>query len=452
MFVALLALLLHTPLSDAACADEASCRAEAQAKLQRSYARDSVGQRWPSRCERVTAPPTAASFYASLTRGVPVVFANGTSHFGALGRWADLGYVARRFGETEHEVSVFDAREGGRKWGIHPWETDAMGTMVLQPHKRTMALAAVLAEATEEYVLFAEQDPLFDRELGAEQGFPDGVLQREMWADVMAGGGGGALPPWLEPFAELQSANFWFGRLPRGSGEAGGRPKESALHFDPLDNLLAQVKGRKKFVLFAPGDSAALHPGYMVTGSANDPRASANANAGGSGGEDGGAGEEEEEGDAYLAQPRDARLTMEWDNPDEIIENFSPVDISRPNLTRYPLFRGARPCVCAVEPGDVLYLPAFTWHNVFSWGDAADQTSMALNFWWTQSNAVEEAQGLLLNTLRGLKPEGGPRALAAQLGLEVDPRAGAREAEEKEDEQGEDEEEQREEEQEDDIE
>ena len=161
MLVALFALLLRTPPSDAVpCADEASCRAEAQAKLHRSYARDSLGQRWPSRCERVMAPPTAASFYAHMARGVPVAFANGTSHFGALGRWADLEYVARRFGETEHEVSVFDARERGRKWGIHPWETAAMGTMVLQPHKRRMALAAVLAEATEECVLLAEHGPL----------------------------------------------------------------------------------------------------------------------------------------------------------------------------------------------------------------------------------------------------------------------------------------------------
>ena len=406
-------LLAH---SDAACAGMTACRAEAAEKLGATFGGLA---RWPSHCARVEAPQTEVSLRAHLARGVPVAFANTTRHFGNLSRWADLGYLRRRFGHTLHEASVFDTREEGRKWGLHPWDTDAAGTMIMQPHKRVLTLDAALERSTADTVVFMEQDALFDVAIAREEhGRTDGLVQPEMWADV-------ALPAWAATFIDIESANFWFGRL------LGQRAKESPLHYDPYDNMLAQIKGRKKFVLFAAADSESLHPNYMVTGTARDPypgaqphdRTASDAAA------------------AFRRKPRDERLVMEWDNPDEVIDNFSPVDLNAPNLTRHPLFKHARPCICVVEQGDVLFLPAFTWHNVYSWGDAEDHSSMALNFWWPVTQDVEDAHRHFMHLLRGKKPTN-PRELARQNGLKgLPPERSGRAHEEQEAEEEEEEEE-----------
>jgi len=45
---------------------------------------------------------------------------------------------------------------------------------------------------------------------------------------------------------------------------------------------------------------------------------------------------------------------------------MSPVNILKPNYTEYPKFSAARPMTCEVDEGDMLYLPAFWWHEVQS--------------------------------------------------------------------------------------
>lgn len=50
--------------------------------------------------------------------------------------------------------------------------------------------------------------------------------------------------------------------------------------------------------------------------------------------------------------------------------NFSPVDIDMDPIEtdkKFPLFRRARRMECVVRAGDMLYVPAFTFHQVYSW-------------------------------------------------------------------------------------
>ncbi len=57
--------------------------------------------------------------------------------------------------------------------------------------------------------------------------------------------------------------------------------------------------------------------------------------------------------------------------------NFSGVDPERPDLARFPRFSSAKPLGCVLMPGEVLFIPRFTWHHVRSLDD-----NSAINFWF----------------------------------------------------------------------
>lgn len=60
---------------------------------------------------------------------------------------------------------------------------------------------------------------------------------------------------------------------------------------------------------------------------------------------------------------------------------MSPVDIQEPDLERFPNFAKARRVHCVLRPGDVLFMPAFWWHEVQSYPDKVEGRNLAVNFW-----------------------------------------------------------------------
>ncbi|XP_072541347.1 tRNA wybutosine-synthesizing protein 5 [Salminus brasiliensis] len=91
-------------------------------------------------------------------------------------------------------------------------------------------------------------------------------------------------------------------------------------HYDVMDNLLAQVTGRKRVVLYSPQD--ALH--------------------------------------LYLSGDKSEVL-----------------DIDSPDLERYPDFVKACRYECVLEPGDLLFIPALWFHNTL-----ALQFGVGINVFW----------------------------------------------------------------------
>ena len=61
---------------------------------------------------------------------------------------------------------------------------------------------------------------------------------------------------------------------------------------------------------------------------------------------------------------------------------MSPVDITDPDYERFPNFAHTKRLKCTLKPGDVLYMPAFWWHEVQSYPDALEQRNLAVNYWY----------------------------------------------------------------------
>ena len=136
-------------------------------------------------------------------------------------------------------------------------------------------------------------------------------------------------PAWLD--GQQPAINLWF-----GSAE-----NVTPLHYDHTNNFFAQVYGRKRLTLFDPMQTDLLYP-YPLEASAS---------------------------------------------------HVSFIDLEKPDFEKYPRFCEARALTGVIQPGELLYLPAYWWHHVRSL-----QVSISVNFWWPPGFE----QNFLPNALRTL--------------------------------------------------
>jgi hypothetical protein len=107
--------------------------------------------------------------------------------------------------------------------------------------------------------------------------------------------------------------NLWFGPA----------NNITRLHYDVPNNFLVHLYGRKRITLFAPQDTARLYPFRTK---------------------------------AY---------------------NMSQTDIDKPDFERFPKLAEAQPYEAEIGPGDMLYIPPYWWHQVYSL-----EIGISANYWW----------------------------------------------------------------------
>lgn len=133
-----------------------------------------------------------------------------------------------------------------------------------------------------------------------------------------------------------------------------GNRSRIAAHYDLPENIACCAAGRRRFILFPPGEIANLYPG-----------------------------------------------PIDFTPAGQVI---SMVDFGEPDFGKFPRFRRAleRAQVAELEPGDAVYVPSMWWHHV----EGLDRLNVLINYWWrrspgymdTPANALDYA----LLTLRDL--------------------------------------------------
>lgn len=219
---------------------------------------------------------------------VPVKIKGCISHWPAMKRWCDIGYLQR----------VAGARTVPIELGSHYAHSDYSQKLM------------TIADFIEQHVIggklgYLAQHQLFEQvpELRADICEPEYCCLNDDSIQVD------------EPASDGTDINAWFG--PGGT--------VSPLHHDPKHNLLAQVVGSKRILLFPPEASSSLYP-----------------------------------------------------HIDRLLSNTARVDPEKPDYRNFPLFESvSTPLECRLEAGEMLYIPPRYWHHV-----RALSTSFSVSFWW----------------------------------------------------------------------
>ena len=122
-------------------------------------------------------------------------------------------------------------------------------------------------------------------------------------------------------------------------------------HHDPNDNIACAVAGRRRFILFPPGQTRNLYVGPFERTPAGPP--------------------------------------------------VSMVSVVEPDLERHPRFAEAWGAaeVADLEPGDALFIPYMWWHHVQS----LDRFSVLVNYWWNEAEAPTAPMGALIHAMLAVR-------------------------------------------------
>ncbi|MEX2216140.1 MAG: cupin-like domain-containing protein [Phycisphaeraceae bacterium] len=232
----------------------------------------------------VVHPPSAEEFRRRYVQTrTPVILAGAIQSWPALSSWTPL-YLKHRVGEVivsveTHATPIFCPNTN---WNAFPCEQ-----MMLREY-----IDRISAGPSDKWH-YAAQVPLAE-------------TLPALLTDIRQ-------PDFHRP--QTNKIAFWVGA--KGTG--------THLHYDPYDNIMAVVRGTKRFVLFRPGQFGRLYP--------------------------------------YPAFSR-------WGH-------FSQVDVNAPDLARFPRYARAEPITCVVSAGQALYLPHGWWHYVVN-----EDLTIAVNFFY----------------------------------------------------------------------
>ena len=241
--------------------------------------------------------------------------------------------LCEALGERPVRVSVsssrrFDGPEGGALWGLAATEE-----VLVRPPEVTMRLRDALS------LLQCQTPEAFYVEYNAAHQYLGEALQRMAPLPPH--------PPSLRPLLQ----NLWLGK----------GATTSPLHYDDYENLLSQVRGTKRLLLFPPSDLPALYYTPRVKGSLR-----------------------------YRWPNTFTRLPPSPAEAKRRVVFGSSVNVTHPDLARHPLLPSASPQLCTLREGETLLLPAFWHHEVHSEATAAGEVNVAVNHWFRNVSAPPE--------------------------------------------------------------
>lgn len=276
-------------------------------------------------------PPEPLDFYRDwIGPNKPCIIRNALSHWPALSRWT-TDYLRRAVGSKVVTVAV--TPDG--------YADAVRGERFVLPEERQLPLAAVLDVLEGEVQTGSSVFYVQKQCSNLLEELPELVDDLETHLDWMSTALG-KLP---------DAVNFWL----------GDSRAVTSLHKDHYENLYCVISGQKDFILLPPTDRPFIPYGRYQP--------------------------------AEYRQ-RDDGVFEVVDRSDSEKVPWIPLDPLRPDLQRYPQYRGARPLRCSVKAGEILYLPSLWFHHV-----QQSHGCTAVNFWYDMEYDIKYNYYQLLESL-----------------------------------------------------
>lgn len=295
----------------------------------------------PRKCDRISTPPRNAREFARnyLFRSKPVIIENAIEHWDAIHKWSN-DFLRASYGKDKVHIKLtprgeFEGCDSAKLF--ENYETFKIPDGVREKLKfpdLVVVRPAVGNMRFGEFLDLVENDDVAKENISAyleyssiREYFPD----LEYDVDEM---------PFASDILKLSHLNMWL-----SNGHTLGK-----LHFDPFDNFLCQLRGNKRLTLFEPYRNYDLYEAHIQ--------------------------------EAVLGYDRKSGKFRNHELLDSTSMVMSPVDILKPDYDRFPNYTRAVPLECFLKEGDVLYLPAFWWHEVQSYPNIEEHRNLAVNFWY----------------------------------------------------------------------
>ena len=246
-------------------------------------------------------------FQRLKSQNAPLILTGALKDWKAISKW-NLDYLTSMLGTTKVNVEVSCTNHFPTLYGH---DSDAAGKLAGESHGLKRRTPLTIQRPSREVPFTEFADKVLRPNNGPEKFYLKDKLLIEKFPDLASDISPGPLLSAMEQFP----SRLWL------SSSGAMTP----LHYDVVHSLFAQVRGRKHFTFFAPGDASSLYPFPMFSRH------------------------------SYLSR----------------------VDILQPDLREFPKFEQAKPSSVTLEPGEVLYLPALWWHQVQSL-----ETSISISWFW----------------------------------------------------------------------
>ena len=298
--------------------------------------------KFPSeRCKRISMPVTAGEFFSEyLSRSQPVIIEKAAANWTAMHKWT-INYLRETFGHRKIHVKVaphgeFEGCEDVSRWEDHGefHVPDTVLEQLLYPD------LVVVRPATIDILFSDFLDIVVGKVNAYRTNNVSAYLEYSSIREYMA-----ELEDDIDEMAFVKRVlkrrhlNMWL-----SDGNTLGK-----LHFDPFDNLLCQLSGTKHVTLFEPYNNTRLYEAHIA--------------------------------EAKLGFNRQTASFRRKTLLDSTSMVMSPIDIRKPDLKRFPEFGKVARMECTIHAGDVLFMPAFWWHEVQSTPDQKEHRNMAVNYW-----------------------------------------------------------------------
>ncbi|XP_072034515.1 uncharacterized protein [Amphiura filiformis] len=296
------------------------------------------------KCDRISVPTWNMFFSRYLKRSKPVVIEGAVNHWPAMHKWT-TEYLRSKYGKKEVHIKLapnghFEGVEKASLWEDYdsfniPQDVKVAlrypDLVVVRPATINLNFSEFLDTMTGNSTLHKEDANERVSAYLEYSSIPQYLPELESDIEEF---------PFIRNKLKRRHLNIWL-----SDGNTLGK-----LHFDPFDNLLCQIRGRKELILFEPHDNTKLYEAHI-------PEALL----------------------GFSTKTREFRRKTLMDSTSMVM---APVDIQDPDFKRFPKFAETRPLNCTINEGDMLFMPAFWWHEVQSHPNIEEHRNVAVNFWY----------------------------------------------------------------------